>query len=37
MIDVIETDKGKFLKISVKDTGLGIKNEDRYKIFKLYG
>jgi len=37
MIDINETDKGKFLKISVKDTGLGIKNEDRNKIFKLFG
>ena len=37
MIDIIETDKGKFLKVSVKDTGLGIKDEDRHKIFKLFG
>ena len=37
MIDIIETDKDKFLKISVKDTGLGIKDEDSHKIFKLFG
>ena len=36
-IDLIETDEGQFLKIDVHDTGLGIREEDRDKMFKLFG
>jgi signal transduction histidine kinase len=29
--------KEKFLKITVKDTGVGIKESDQDKLFKLFG
>ena len=34
-IEVFENEMGRFLKISVQDTGLGIKDEDKQKLFKL--
>ena len=37
IIDIEETEEGKFLKCAVKDTGLGIKKKDKDKLFKLYG
>jgi len=37
IISIIDSEDGKFLKCSVKDTGLGIKEEDKGKLFKLYG
>ena len=29
--------EGNFLKINIKDTGIGIKVEDRKKLFTLFG
>ena len=37
IVEIIEKLDDKYLKISVQDTGLGIKEEDRDKLFKLYG
>ena len=36
-VTIFENEQGKFLKISVKDTGVGIKEEDQKRIFKLFG
>jgi signal transduction histidine kinase len=32
-----EIDNEKYLKVSVKDTGVGIPDEDQDKLFKLFG
>lgn len=36
LIDPIETPKGQYIHISVKDTGLGIKDDDIHKIFNKF-
>ena len=34
---IIKKEDGKFLQISVIDTGIGIEYEDQDKLFKLFG
>jgi signal transduction histidine kinase len=36
-VEILKIDLKKFLKISVVDTGIGIKQEDQSKLFKLFG
>jgi two-component system sensor histidine kinase/response regulator len=37
-VEIEENDKDdKYLKIAVEDSGIGIKQEDQNKLFKLFG
>jgi len=36
-VEIIEEESGRFVKISVEDTGVGIPYEDQDKLFKLFG
>ena len=37
IVEIVELEQDKFLKISVKDTGIGIAKQDQDKLFKLFG
>lgn len=37
LVSLVEDKSEQYLKVSVKDTGVGIKDEDRDKLFKLFG
>ena len=36
-VKIVEKDEHKYLKVSVKDTGIGIEKKDQNKLFKLFG
>ena len=35
--EILEKEEGKFLKMSVQDSGIGIKEVDKKKLFQLFG
>jgi signal transduction histidine kinase len=37
IVEIIQENQEKYLKISVKDTGVGIQEHDLDKLFKLFG
>ena len=37
IVEIVDQEDGRYLKLSVKDTGIGIKDEDQTKLFKLFG
>ena len=37
IVEIEQEDSEKYLKISVKDTGIGIPEKDKSKLFKLFG
>lgn len=36
-VEIIKDNLNHFLKVSIIDTGVGIKEEDKHKLFKLFG
>ena len=36
-MEILQKNGNKLLQISVKDTGIGIQNQDHDKLFKLFG
>lgn len=36
-VEIVEVEQEHFLKVSIIDTGVGIKEEDKNKLFKLFG
>jgi signal transduction histidine kinase len=37
VVEIVPKDENTFLEIQVIDTGIGIKEEDQDKLFKLFG
>lgn len=37
IVEIVSNGPDKFIKISVSDTGIGIRREDQHKLFKLFG
>ena len=36
-VSIVDKGEAKFLKIDVMDSGIGIKDEDKHKLFRLFG
>lgn len=36
-VEIVETNLDHFLKVSIIDSGIGIKEQDKHKLFKLFG
>tara|TARA_B110000285_G_C14493202_1_gene324883 strand:- start:91 stop:423 length:333 start_codon:yes stop_codon:yes gene_type:complete len=36
-VEIVKNEKDQYLKISVEDSGIGIKQKDQCKLFKLFG